>query len=264
MCLVYWGSVPKGLRGGLVLGVNPEEEEEEERRRGFAMATKKTIKKKSSDNKTYASLHMEKIELVQLKPHPRNPRIHPMKDSPQWNALKKSLESDYFDPIVWNRTNGLLVSGHLRTKVLMDAGFTHADAVIVNYDEATHLARMIAANRLQGEDDAALMKDLFEELDTGAFDMELTGFSESELEDIMAPLNEEMEKGSSEVEFTEEIMETSQYIVLYFNNEIDWQTAFAQFGLETKKTPDSRQGYERRGIGRVINGVEVLKRMNLK
>ncbi len=44
----------------------------------------------------------------------------------------------------------MLVSGHFRCKVLAHLGFTHADVSVVDYDEATHLARMIAANELLG------------------------------------------------------------------------------------------------------------------
>lgn len=143
-----------------------------------------------------ASLTIKRMALRDLRPHPRNPRTHPLKGSPEWDVLRKSLESDYFDPIVWNKRNGLLVSGHLRTKVLLDAGFTHADVSVVEYDESTHIARMIAANKLQGDDDLPALKDLLLELDTGAFDMSLCGYDEAEIEKMMTaiPPEEEYEK----------------------------------------------------------------------
>lgn len=132
-----------------------------------------------------ASLIIKRMDLRKLKPHPRNPREHPETGSPEWSVLKKSLESDYFDPIVWNKRNGCLVSGHLRAKVMRESGYTHADCVIVDYDEPTHIARMIAANKPIGVDDRAALKDLLLELDTGAFDMSLSGYDVGELEEMM-------------------------------------------------------------------------------
>jgi len=132
-----------------------------------------------------ASLIIKRIALVDLIPHPRNPRRHPLPGSPEWEALKASLESDYYDPIVMNSRNGMLVSGHLRVKVLTESGFIEADCVVVDYDEEMHIARMVSANRGAGEDDLPNLKDLLQELDTGAFDMALAGFTEQALADLM-------------------------------------------------------------------------------
>src|SRR5688572_8315697 len=99
-----------------------------------------------------AQLTIERLPIGSLQPHPRNPRRHPEPGTPAWEQMKVSLDHDYFDPIVFNRRNGLLVSGHLRTKVLRESGFTEADCVVVDYEEPVHLARMIAANRGAGED----------------------------------------------------------------------------------------------------------------
>jgi ParB-like chromosome segregation protein Spo0J len=135
-----------------------------------------------------AELTVETLPLAKLKPHPENPRRHPDPGTPEWEALRKSLEHDYFDPIVWNRRNGMLVSGHLRVKVLIASGFDRADCVVVDYDETMHKVRMLAANRLQGADDPAILKDLLEQLDTGATDMELTGYTAEDIERLMTAL----------------------------------------------------------------------------
>ena len=138
-----------------------------------------------------ASLTVQTLPLAVLKPHPANPRRHPTPGSPEWNTLKASLESEYFDPIVWNRRNGMLVSGHLRTKVLREAGFTEADCVVVDMDEPTHKARMLAANRLTGEDDMQAVKDLLESLDTGEISTDLTGYSEAAIEQLMNQVHQD-------------------------------------------------------------------------
>jgi DNA modification methylase len=129
-----------------------------------------------------ATLTVERLPLAKLKPHPRNPRKHPGPGSSEWETLQKSIEHDYFDPIVWNKRNGLLVSGHLRTKVLTAGGYSDADCVIVDYDEPTHLARMIAANKATGENNENLLKEIFIDLDQQDVDLDLTGFTSGELE----------------------------------------------------------------------------------
>jgi len=98
-----------------------------------------------------AGLQIERIALGEMKPHPKNPRKHPRPGSPAWEVLRKSLDRDYFDPLVLNRRNGMLVSGHLRHRVMVEMGFTHADVSVVDYDEPLHLARLIAANNPLGE-----------------------------------------------------------------------------------------------------------------
>ena len=224
------------------------------------MATKKKTSKTSIDPNKHASIVIKTKLLTDLKAHPRNPRVHPERGSAEWNALKKSLEQDYFDPIVWNKRNGMLVSGHLRTKVLMDSGFTHADAVIVDYDEQMHIARMISANKLQGQDDMKALKDLLEEIDDGAFDLDMTGFNCEELEDLIAPMTA-LEPEKPEVEFTEELMEAHNYVVLYFDNEVDWLQCETLLGLKPVKALFSKEGFVKQGVGRVINGMEAINKI---
>jgi len=132
-----------------------------------------------------AEIEIKRIMLADVRPHPRNPRIHPKPGSSQWNILKASLIHDYFDPLVLNIRNNMWVSGHLRAKILLAEGYEYADVVIKDYDEQTHYARMIAANKMIGEYALPELKDLLETLDTGAFDMDLTGFGEVEIEDLM-------------------------------------------------------------------------------
>jgi len=128
-----------------------------------------------------ATLRVERLALADLKPHPRNPRTHPEPGSPQWEALKVSLGHDYFDPIVVNERNRTLVSGHLRHKVLMNSGFTHADVSVVDYDEPTHYARLIAANNLLGEWEDAILSALARDLEAAGLDASLAGWSEKQL-----------------------------------------------------------------------------------
>ncbi len=125
-------------------------------------------------------LKVERKLLSELRPHPKNPRKHPKKGSPRWEMLRRSLEHDYFDPLVWNERNGLLVSGHFRRAIALDMGTEAADVVVKDYDEPTHLARMIAANRQAGEFEEELLASISRDIDTAGLDAALAGFDEKE------------------------------------------------------------------------------------
>lgn len=128
-----------------------------------------------------AALAVERMEIGTIRPHPQNPRRHPKPGSAGWETLRRSLEHDYFDPLVLNKRNGFLVSGHLRHKVLLAAGFSQVDVSIVDYDEPTHLARMIAANSLVGQFDDAILTELARELQTEGVAPGLAGWTEDDL-----------------------------------------------------------------------------------
>lgn len=122
-------------------------------------------------------LKIQSIALKRLKAHPQNPRVHPEPDTPEWDALKRSLEHDYFDPIVYNKRNGFLVSGHLRRAVLESLGVEKVDVVVVDYDDPTHIARMIAANRNTGDWEDTTLKALLEQ----CADPAMAGYTDDEI-----------------------------------------------------------------------------------
>jgi DNA modification methylase len=139
-----------------------------------------TRRSKMSEEKI-AVLKVERRSLEELKPHPRNPRSHFKPGSPQWEALRKSLEHDYFDPLVWNQRNGMLVSGHFRCKILKALGYTSADVSVVDYDETTHLARLVAANNLLGKWEEDILSALARDLETAGLNPALAGWDEKQL-----------------------------------------------------------------------------------
>lgn len=139
----------------------------------------------------HAKLKIKTLTLAKLKPHPQNPRHHPEPGSPEWDTLKKSLEHDYFDPLVWNQRNGCLVSGHLRTKVMEELGVKKADVVVVDYDEPTHVARMIAANRQVGIDNEVAIEEFLRD---GLVNKQALMMSDNEIQEIL----ESVQKPASE------------------------------------------------------------------
>ncbi len=131
----------------------------------------------------HAGLIVKRVRFADTEPHPENPRIHPPEGSPEYNRLKTSLANEYFDPLVWNKRNGKMVSGHFRRTILMAEGFATADMVVVDWDEKTHKARMIAANELLGKYDEAKLLALVRD---GGLDADLTGLTDEKIRSIIA------------------------------------------------------------------------------
>lgn len=149
------------------------------------MPTKKTPRGR------HAGLTVERLPLSRLQPHPDNPRVHPPKGTPEWEALRASLLHGYFDPLVWNKRNGLLVSGHYRRLVLLDEGFKSADVVVVDWDEPTHRGRMLAANELLGRPDDGRLLALLKEVDSGAVPRAASGMADSSISKLLDRLSKQ-------------------------------------------------------------------------
>jgi len=153
--------------------------------------------------KREAMITIKRMPIDRLKPHPRNPRIHPQPGTPEWEALRASILHTYFDPVVWNKRNGQLVSGHLRLKILTAEGYTHVDASVVDFDEPTHLARMLAANKQQGMDSPSAVLAIIKDVELAKLDVQLTGFTLEDVEALHGELSGDVEKAIQEKDIVE-------------------------------------------------------------
>jgi len=130
--------------------------------------------------------HTEMVPLAKLVPNPRNPNRHPEK---QIQLLAKVIAvQGWRAPITVSRQSGFIVRGHGRydAATLLEAGEAPVD--FQDYEsEAAEWADLIADNRLSelSQMDTGILKDLLVEIDTGALDMDLTGFDGKALEALM-------------------------------------------------------------------------------
>lgn len=133
----------------------------------------------------------EIVPIGQLRPNPKNPNKHPQE---QIEKLGKIIRGNgWRNPITVSTRSGLIVKGHGR---LLTAELEELKEVPVEYqnyesDEA-ELADLTADNRIAelAEMDAKMLADVFEDIDTGAFDFELSGYSEEEYQDLVSSLSE--------------------------------------------------------------------------
>lgn len=112
--------------------------------------------------------------------------------------------------------------------------------------------------------DNAKLQDLFAELDASDFDIDISGYTDEVVAALVDVIDGDVEI-VGEVPFSEVLREEHNYIVLYFDNEVDWLQAESVFALETVKALSTRtdgalpESQERKGIGRVLRGADALE-----
>jgi len=193
--------------------------------------------------------------IERLKANPANPNSHTVA---QIHRLAKLIKHrGVRRAAVVSKTSGYLVTGHGGVAAGRLLGMQRYPVDYQEFaSEKDEWAHMIADNERFGDDDKAILRELGEQLDDGAFDMELTGRDdwESLMTSIVPPRK-------PDVKFSEFIGEENQYVVLVFKRDIDWLSAKQHFQLETVGAKGSKGKQIKRGIARVIDGAEYLSRI---
>lgn len=133
-------------------------------------------------------MDLKTFKLDELNPAHYNPRKDLKPGDKEYEKIKNSIEAfGFVEPLIVNIRDGAnrIVGGHQRYKVLKELGVNETKCVIVDYDDITEKACNVALNKIGGDWEFTALADLLTELDTGAFDMELTGFDEDELAQLM-------------------------------------------------------------------------------
>jgi len=126
------------------------------------------------------------MSIDELNPSDYNPRVELNPGDAEFDSLRRSIESfGFVEPVVWNERSGRVIGGHQRIRVAKHLGYTKLDAVVVDLDDQSEKTLTIALNKISGEWDIPKLRDLLEELDAGEIDIELTGFSQDEFEELM-------------------------------------------------------------------------------
>ena len=130
--------------------------------------------------------HDKLVPIGELKPHPQNPNTHPEN---QLVLLAKIIkEQGWRAPITVSMLSGFIVRGHARLEAAKRLGCEVVPVDFQDYPgEAAEMSDRIADNRLAelAMMDMPVLAGLLQELDTGVWDMELTGFDKKELERVM-------------------------------------------------------------------------------
>jgi len=189
-----------------------------------------------------------------LKEYPNNARRGDV------SVLVESLKvNGQYRPIVVQKSTNYVLAGNHLLRASKQLGWEKINAVIIDCDDEKALKIVLADNRTAdlGDYNEDLLKTLLESLD----DFNGTGYTEQDLLDLEKLSGVEREE-KPEIEFSLALREENNYVILAFDNALDWQAAITTFDLKTVKAWDSRKGFSRMGIGRVINGAEIVRKLN--
>ena len=193
------------------------------------------------------------MKVEDLIPYINNPRNNE-------NAVDKVASSitefGFKNPIVIDKNN-VVINGHTRLLASKKLGLKEVPVIVADdLTEAQVKAFRIADNKTSeyAEWNEELLKLELEQLEDMNFSM-----SDFDLNLEYGLFNEEVKKEENkdvEIEFTEELLERHNYVVLYFDNEVDWLQAESLFDIKTVKAKN--EGREMKGVGRVLNGSKAL------
>ncbi len=101
-------------------------------------------------------------------------------------ALRRSLR--YFgtvEPIVVNRRSGRIVGGHQRVKAALAEEIDSLPVVYVDLDDPSEKQLNLALNRIHGDWDLEKLEEVLRDLESAGADLDLTGFTDVEIEDLL-------------------------------------------------------------------------------
>jgi ParB-like chromosome segregation protein Spo0J len=133
-------------------------------------------------------MNMRTIPIASIKRAAYNPRKELKPTDPEFQRLKKSIDRfGTVEPLVWNKRTGNLVGGHQRLTILEHDGAKKVDVSVVDLPDREEKALNLALNKQGGIWDLEKLGELLGELKTGDFDIEITGFSDNDLRDLVMP-----------------------------------------------------------------------------
>lgn len=212
-------------------------------------------------NRKDVELNIVYRNIKELKPYKKNAKKHPKE---QVERIANSIkEFGFFEhrAVAIDREDNV-IEGHGRILAAGKAGLTQVPTICLDdmTEEQIKAWRLIENKTAESSYDETLISKEIEELLQSDIDMEAFGFSVDILED-------ETIEVEPDVPFTEILNEENNYIVLKFNNKIDWLNAMGMFGIEkakayhTRKEGNKKSFGMRAGVGRVLDGQKALERV---
>ena len=191
-----------------------------------------------------------------LIPYEKNPRFNDEAVKYVANSIK---EFGFKVPIIVDKNNEI-VAGHTRYKASLELGLKEVPCIVADdLNEEQIKAFRLADNKVseKAEWNLELLQEELEDLD---IDMSDFGFEAIEEQIEKAQMN-------AEVEFGEVLGEEHNYIVLYFDNDVDWLQAESLFDIKPVKCGSTRKDgkisskMQRMGIGRVLKGSDAINKI---
>lgn len=210
-----------------------------------------------TDAKIAEALRDLRVPIDSVAPFPGNPRDGDV------GAISESLRRfGQQKPIVVQSSTRYIVAGNHLWKAAKALGWSEVAANVTDLDDREAEAYLIADNRtaeLGSYDEEALASMLQKLAQEG--NLRATGYDGDDVDDFLRKIAAEGVKVKPEIAFSSELMESHNYVVLYFDNELDYNVAQAKLNLQTVRAPDATDTYDRKGVGRILRGIDVLRRI---
>lgn len=229
-----------------------------------------------------ATPYIAMVPLSEIERWPRNPKDHDI------GALSQSFARfGFVAPLLMDERSGKLVAGHGRLDTLLEwkrrgrpapAGIEVEPKV--GGDWLVPVIRGVAF-KSDKEAEAYLLADnqltaiggwmdniLAQVLQDHADDLDGTGFDGDDLDRLMKDLYPDDDgEADDKPRISPELFERYDYVVILFENEIDWNRAMELFELETVATGKvGKKGEafaaQQKGVGRVVKGSDLFRIMD--
>lgn len=136
-------------------------------------------------------MQIVEVSVGKLNPSAYNPRV--ISDEDMDNLKRVMEEFGCVEPLVVNKDFSV-IGGHQRLVAAKDLGWKKVPVFMVDLSEEKAKILNLALNRIHGDWDYPMLRDMLVDLDTGAFDIELTGFGPSEIEDLFTLYGDEYKR----------------------------------------------------------------------
>lgn len=196
------------------------------------------------------------VPIDEPDPAPYNPR----KISAQaLEKLKASIRDlGFAEPVVVNKRNNVIVSGHQRVRAAKELGLTEIPVAYGDWEPAEERAVNIALNNLElrGEWDLPKLVATINEIEQmNAAVVGMTGFAEHEIERMKRKLEHDLNKITPVYPLASKLMEHYDYIVIFTENETDFVHLRQILGVQTVRSYKKKK----KGIGRVVRFADFIK-----
>ncbi len=134
------------------------------------------------------------MKLSDISPAEYNPRIRLTEKDFQYKALKSSIdEFGLVVPLIVNERTGTLISGHQRLNIMLAESVEETEVIVVDFPPEKERALCIAMNKIDGEWDYGKLADLISELQESGTDIIATGFTDSEIKELLGEIEAEID-----------------------------------------------------------------------
>ena len=198
----------------------------------------------------------QQVKISKIKGNPSNPRIIKNdKFKKLVNSIKEFPEMLKLRPIVVDE-DMIVLGGNMRLKASKEAGLSEVWIDIAEgLTEEQKKEFIVKDNVGFGEWDWDILGNEWDSVLLKEYGLDVWQ-NEDDIQEMKNPENNETENN-----FATELDRESNYIVLKFNNDIDWIQAKTLFGLETETARRANGKPWSSGIGRVLNGVYAINKI---